>query len=128
MNSTEAYRKFIKLFDFNGNVIYPCCGYDSQPAQVFDDVLFVDKDKKAIDELKKKELNAVCKDVLNLKEKCDLLIVINPSLSAKELLESFNCRHVLCNNLHGTADEMRKIEDFEEKDFGVVGYWLFERR
>jgi len=67
----------------------------------------LDKNKDAIEELN---------------EKCDLLIVTNPFLSIDELLASFSCKYVLCNNLHGAADDMRKNQRFREIDLGVVGY------
>ncbi len=122
--SINAYREFIKLFNFKGKVIYPCCGYDYLPSKVFDDVTFIDNDEKTIEDLKNRGLNAICGDVLEMNMDCELLIVINPSLSVEELLKSFSCKFILCNNLHGTADELRSI-GLKEIDLGVPDYSVF---
>ena len=125
-NSIQAYENFIEKFDFKGRVIYPCCGYDYQPSEVFKDIVFIDKDRKAVENLRKRGLKCINEDVKNVKMDCDLLILISPSLFSKDLLNSFTCKFILSNNLHGTADELRASKSAKEIYLGIPDYYLFE--
>lgn len=122
--STSAFKTFKEKYG-DLKAFYPSCGFDYSPSEIFSDVLFLDKDEKAISELKNRGLNAVVGDALNFDYSCDLLILINPSIDAGKLIPRFKPRFVICNNFHGTADELSKLEGYNMEGMLGVDFWLF---
>lgn len=125
--SVSSFRAFKQEYG-DLKVFYPCCGFDDSPSKVFGDVLFFDRSKEAISILRNKGLNAVAGEVLDFDYSCDLMILINPSILADKLVSRFKPRFVICNNLHGTADELDKSRDYELVKMLGVDTWLFEQK
>ncbi|MBM3227936.1 hypothetical protein FJZ27_03700 [Candidatus Peribacteria bacterium] len=108
------------------SILYPCCGTDVTPSSVFPEakVTYVDVDQNAIGALKSEGYQAFCarvpsgrseKDSLSQHEaplftpetNPDLLILLNPQISPNDVISWVRDRgYVICNNYHGTADEM----------------------
>jgi len=115
------------------SVLYPSCGYDASPAQVFDRVTFVDIEQGTegcVGKLQEAGLHAIKGDIRDYhpQEEHDLLILLNPAIPS-----SWTTQHlvqggfILANNYHGNASEMfRQPESYEL--WGTIDFVEKDRR
>lgn len=118
--SIAQYKSFRDFYNPN-SVLYPSCGFDVSPSEVFDNVTYVDLEdgnEGCINALKSKGLNAIKGNIRDYtpKESHDLLILQNPCLYQDGTLWATqhlaNEGHIISNNYHGNATFLNKQRGF----------------
>ncbi|MFA6397907.1 MAG: hypothetical protein WDK96_03655 [Candidatus Paceibacterota bacterium] len=99
-------------------IYYPSCGLDVSISKVFPDskIIYLDGNKLLIDILKKEEYEAHegLSQEFDLKEKADILILINPMNNTLKTLDNLKeGGFVVCDDYHGTASSLKNIENFK---------------
>ncbi len=118
-NMAGMQRLFVETLNIEPKIIYyPSCDVDASPTEGFPNsqVFFVDKNPEAIAVLKKGGLQAECADVNNfvLPESADVVILLNPAVRPDGPIKNLKVGgHVLCNDWHKTATQMREYKNFK---------------
>lgn len=108
---SRACQEFQRKYGIPKSVFYPCCGMDTTPVKAFpnSEVILLERDRDVTEALKRNGIEAICSDIRDYtpREKHDLLIMLNPQISA-ELATPYliNEGHIICNNYHSTAKEL----------------------
>jgi hypothetical protein len=101
--------------------IYPGCGPDVSPSEIFDDVTYVDPDEESIDALLESDHNAFPTGIEDyVRKDHDLLIIRSPNCSALDMLKTLKSGgYIISNNWLGHAGELNKLKD-EVELIGVI--------
>ena len=120
----EQYEFFRENIYNPKRVFYPCCNLDASPLRGFPDseVVLMDNEEGLEEVMKQEGIKQFIQgDVLKyIPEKpFDLVIVLNPSLSSRNLTKHLSDRgYVLANNWHNNATQL--LEDFHFKEIGTI--------
>ena len=116
----KVFPEFKKKFALPNppQIFYPCCGFDASPSVFFKDCIYIDKDQRPINALRKEGLSAYQANALayDPQRRIDLLILFNPQLGRDEtldLVKRIGPQFILCNNYHKTADNLRGDANFK---------------
>ena len=144
----SLYRKFASEYGMPTSVLYPCCGYDISPSEVFPSVIYVDTDSLVVEALRNAGKEAYCSDICDfqLSADVDLLLVMNPQLDASYLAAKIKKGYVISNNYNHSAEQLGRdknlefIKNLETGEarlpdssgepfaFGAPGYFLFRKK
>ena len=126
-NTIKDLTAFKEYFNPKSDIIYyPSCGLDVSISKVFPNsrIIYLDGNKLLIDILKKEGCEAYVglSQEFNLDEKADILVLINPMHNAPKTLDNLKGGgFVVCNDYHGTASSLKKIDSFELLGITDVG-------
>jgi len=96
------------------SVLYPGCGNDASPSEVFDNLTYVDIDPKSLEMLEKNGLKTVLIEAKKYRGNHDLILLYNSDIPSSDILPNLNLGgYVLANEWKGHATEMTKNENFE---------------
>lgn len=116
----SAYRKFRQQVANPRSVLYSSCGWDSSPAQVFDNITFVDAEKGnegCIEAFKKAGFKAIKSDIrqYNPLEQHDLALIMNPGTPSEWITQHVQPKgFIIANNYHRSATQLAKrTEEYE---------------
>lgn len=145
-NLVSLYERFASEYGMPSAVLYPCCGCDISPSEVFPSVIYVDQDPLVVQALSNAGKDIYHSDICDfqLPADVDLLLVMNPQLDASYLAPKIKRGHVISNNYHHSAEQLgrdRNLEfiknletgearppDSSDQPFGIHGYFLFRKR
>lgn len=116
-SSIQAYTLFRDRIYNPRSVFYPCCSADASPSRVFGNITFLDRDKAAIDALKRIGLGALAMDIeeYNPVAKHDLLLLMNPAISPELATPHLvSGGYVIANDYHSTATDLNGQRKFFE--------------
>ena len=133
----DMYRKFASKYGNPSNVLYPGCGYDASPSEVFPNVVYVDRKIVYVNALRAKELDARHTTIQDFEpdREFDLLIVMNFHLPDPHPSRLLKRGYAICNHYQSWClydnPDFAFIEDLEHPERGFsyrAGYFLFKRK
>ena len=135
---TSAFRKFASRYGQPLHVLYPGCGYDRSPSEVFLDVVYVDTNKFHIDLMRQDGLDAREADAHKFIPDRDFNLIISMEfgLTSDDFRRLLRSGHVICDYYQSV--ELSRNPDFDfvenldhpERGFEErsLDYLLFRRR
>lgn len=124
-----AYSKIAAELRLNPQVVfYPCCEFDASPAAAFPNArtIFLDLNERAMSTLTAAGYEAHVADALTYRPDTDidLLILLNPQIPAGPVLDKVKIGgHVICNNYHSTAFQVKQDERYVPAAVALSAYY-----
>ena len=126
----EFKKRYLRAINRPVQVFYPFCRGDISPLEVFGrDVIYLDADVQAIRAMYKEGLDAYTSNPLEFSPQrgIDLLLLINSPLdeeNTKKLVAKVSPSFVMCDNINGAQDYLRRNHGFKfagkiESDYSV---------